>query len=148
MKSVIRLHRRARKAPDPRLMPQEESEEDSAKQLAAYALAFTGCALAMYTAAVLAVCDSWSEILWLLWLVFVIAFSKLLLANGFLIAVLRADRKARAELAAREEKARRGARWRANLRLRRLWYEGRPASEPGKLKLVVQDPTRHSAPER
>lgn len=147
MNSVIRLHRRPRKAPDPRLIVPEESEADCARQLAAYALAFTGCALVMYTAAVLAVWDSSGEIIWLLWLVFVIAFSKLLLANGFLIAVLRADRKAHAELAAQQEKARRVARWRANLRLRLLWREPGPSRGPGKVRLV-QNPAPRSTPER
>lgn len=146
MNSVIRLHRRARKTTDPRMVLPDESEEQAARQLAAYALAFTGCALAMYTAAVLAVWDSWSETLSILWLVFVVAFSKLLIANGLLVMVLRADRKQLADLAAQEESARRLTRWRANIRLRRAWRDSKSAGQRG-LRLVERNPSAPGAPE-
>ncbi|GEM_PF-5634592 len=54
---------------------------------------FTAVALIVYTAAVLAVPGEEVETLWFVWLIFVVAVSKLLLANGFIFAAIGADKR-------------------------------------------------------
>jgi len=77
----------------------EERREN--RHLWVHAMLFTAVALMVYTAAVLAAPGEGVEKLWLVWLIFVVAASKLLVANGFIFAAIGADRKESARQAAK-----------------------------------------------
>ena len=91
MKTVVPFEPRARRAaaPDP-------VAEDSHRALIVFVVVFSAIALVMYTAAVLAASTSHDERLWLIWLVFVIAITKVLLANGLLFLFLQSDAHSKA----------------------------------------------------
>jgi hypothetical protein len=73
------------------MFPQMESEEDSRRHLWIYMAMFTAIALTMYTVAVITAFDSLDDTLWLVWLIFVIALSKLILANGVCFMLMRSE---------------------------------------------------------
>ena len=71
------------------MFPEMESEEDSRRHLWIYMAMFSAIALTMYTVAVITAFDSLDDTLWLVWLIFVIALSKLILANGVCFMLMR-----------------------------------------------------------
>jgi hypothetical protein len=94
MSSVIRFERRRPRIRNVEIFPQMESEEESRRHLWIYMATFTAAALTMYTVAVVTAFDSLEDTLWLVWFIFVIALSKLLLANGLCLMLMRSERKA------------------------------------------------------
>jgi hypothetical protein len=97
MSSVIRLERRRPRIREVEMLPEMESEEDSRRHLWIYMATFSAIALTMYTVAVITAFDSLEDTLWLVWLIFVIALSKLILANGICLMLMRSESNARTE---------------------------------------------------
>ena len=70
-----------------------EEEAGSRRQLRVHVTLFSAIALVMYTVAILSVPSEIGDELWMVWLVLVIAVSKLALANGLFLAVWRRDKR-------------------------------------------------------
>ncbi len=78
------------------LLTDYTDESSSTRHLWVHVLLFSAIALVMYTAAVLAIPGDSTEKLWLIWLVFVIAATKLIIANGLIFAMTRSDSESEA----------------------------------------------------
>lgn len=95
MSKVIRLERRD---PQRRRELQEAAERKKIRSDAIFfAVLFSGVALLMYSLMVLMLPTSSSEKLWLAWLIFAIAVSKLLVANGLFFGILAHDAHAQTQ---------------------------------------------------
>lgn len=92
--------------PQRRLQLYEAAERKKFRSDAIFFVAlFSGVALVVYTLMVLTLPASSGEKLWLAWLIFIVAFSKLLLANGLFFGLLAHDESVEAERAARQKRA-------------------------------------------